>query len=335
MLRLGIEQKALSREEKYSSYSLGLGYKYSDIGLDYAYFYDGQLPYNSRHFISLAIDFPGMKGKLINLSNRDKMVAASEAVAIKGEINHPATKVSVGGKEYKLYNRMFEASVPVNVGKNKIEVIAMNEDNNILGTAAVKVLKMKTFVDVKQNYWAREAIENIGTLGIVAGFSAGKASEFKPDWGVNRAEMVTFLCSAAGVKPRRQQTKQFWDVPVNYWAAPFIKYGSDKGWVKGYEDKTFKPVNKVTKEQAVAIMVRFMGIEPDKNFEKPYDDVDPKSWASPYIAAAKKLGLLSYIKGKDFGPEKNMSRAEVCEIISKMPSVSNRIDDLLNFNIGY
>lgn len=51
--------------------------------------------------------------------------------------------------------------------------------------------------------------------------------------------------------------------PTVLWAKPYITEMSDKGYIKGYEDGTFKPNNTVSKTESLILLSRMIGVESD------------------------------------------------------------------------
>ncbi len=54
--------------------------------------------------------------------------------------------------------------------------------------------------------------------------------------------------------------------PTVAWAVPYITEMTEKGYIKGYEDGTFKPNNTISKTEALILLSRMLGVD-DANFE--------------------------------------------------------------------
>ena len=48
--------------------------------------------------------------------------------------------------------------------------------------------------------------------------------------------------------------------PTVAWAVPYINNMAEKGYIKGYEDGTFKPNNTISKTEALILMARMIGV---------------------------------------------------------------------------
>ncbi len=334
LLRIGIEQKSVSNSDTYLNYSLGVGYRFKDLNVDYAYYYDGLLPYNSRHFVGFAFLLP-TQVKGIELKSDKYVTTNSEAVTIKGAVSDDVKKLMVGQVEATVTSGRFVMMAPVEVGKNTVTISALNEAGKPVATDSVKVLRLKAFNDISDSFWAKDPIRYFGTLGIAGGLTRSTQNDFKPGWSINRAEIVSLLCSAKGVQLSPIKKSVFTDVPVSQWASADIDYAVSKGWVAGYSDKTFRPQNTVTRAEGVAIIARYADLKPAVAGRRFYSDLPDTYWALPVINAAKNAHVLDFIDGDTFGPDKLLTRAEMCSMLSKIPPISDEIKDLLDFSTGY
>jgi hypothetical protein len=186
---------------------------------------------------------------------------------------------------------------------------------------------LKTFVDVPQGYWAKDPIEYLATLNIISGFPD---STFRPEEPLTRAELAALLVKAKGFPTEEPKEAIFVDVPTDHWAAKFIKVALQRKYVSGYPDGKFRPWQKLTRAEGVAVIDKFAGLmEPLSLDYNPFPDVSKRHWAARSIAVAKAEGLLEYLSGKNFEPEKSLSRAEAAEIISKTAFAKEKIKELL------
>lgn len=146
--------------------------------------------------------------------------------------------------------------------------------------------EIKTFSDVPQSQWYYDEVGVIACLGIVNGYSDGK---FMPKKTITRAEFIKMAVSFDTIN--YEATANFTDVTVNHWAYNYIATAAEKGWIGGYSDGSFKPADKITRAQAVAIVNRMLGRYPqsimkDKKDIKNFYDVFTDNWAYGDIAEA-------------------------------------------------
>lgn len=114
-----------------------------------------------------------------------------------------------------------------------------------------------SFGDVPPAYWAAPFIKQLAAEGITAG--CGNAN-YCPEAPVNRAQMAVFLLrskyGAAYTPPAVGASTGFGDVPVNYWAAAFIKQLVVEGITAGCGNGNYCPEAPVTRAQMAVFLVR-------------------------------------------------------------------------------
>ena len=186
---------------------------------------------------------------------------------------------------------------------------------------------LKTFLDVPEDYWAAAPIGYLATLAILGGYPD---DTFKPDEPLTRAELAAILVRAKGFPTPEVVASLFPDVERTHWAAPYIEVAMDRKYVSGYPDGKFYPWKKVTRAEAVVVMLKFAGLtEPLSLTAAPFPDLPKRHWAARAASVAKTNGLLEYLSGKDFEPDKPLTRAEAAEIISKTEFAKEKIEELL------
>lgn len=172
----------------------------------------------------------------------------------------------------------------------------------------------------------QQAIEYLYENKVISGYPDGT---FKPDNTVNRAELLKILVGGKKITPTIDQYKNcFPDVHVTDWFTPYVCYAKNSGWVDGYPDKTFKPNQKVTKVEAIKMLVNSQGFDvPTIVQDSLFDDVNNQAWYAPFLKVAKEKGLLEQINGT-YGVANFMSRGEISENIYRamiLPPEANSI----------
>lgn len=110
------------------------------------------------------------------------------------------------------------------------------------------------FRDVPLTHWARVYIQLAWELGIVAGYKDGT---FRPDQAINRAEMAAILLRAMRNVGSGEGEVSFSD-ELPDWAEESIILAAKLGLVSGFADGTFRPLEPVTRSQAVAFLNRLL-----------------------------------------------------------------------------
>ncbi|KKB44780.1 S-layer homology domain-containing protein [Bacillus thermotolerans] len=112
----------------------------------------------------------------------------------------------------------------------------------------------KAFPDVNPAKWHNEFIRIASSQGIISGREDGK---FYPDQYITRDEMAMMIYRAfKDTVTFQPSTRTFKDVPASSKAYEAVNKLTANGIIQGYEDQTFKPGNRATRGQAIAIMDR-------------------------------------------------------------------------------
>lgn len=106
--------------------------------------------------------------------------------------------------------------------------------------------------------WAKKSVYLLTKMGIFTGYEDGS---FRPSATVTREEMAVLIARSL-TKNRNVLDFDFSDGDlISDWAKEGIKKAYTFGIIKGYEDKTFKPNNVVTRAEMLAMIYNFMYIE--------------------------------------------------------------------------
>ncbi len=185
-----------------------------------------------------------------------------------------------------------------------------------------------TYADLPEGYWARKPIEYLATLGIMGGYPD---KTFRPERVLTRAELAVILVKAKGLELEKKKETGLGDVRSTDWFAPYVMTAVGREYLKGYPDGSFKPNQRVTRAEAALIFARFSGLYMKPEVRLPvYPDVKREHWASPAIAAGKEVGFFEYLGSEKFGIDEYLTRAEAAEILSKTPTVKEKIKKLIS-----
>ncbi|MDI6706978.1 MAG: S-layer homology domain-containing protein, partial [Bacillota bacterium] len=107
-----------------------------------------------------------------------------------------------------------------------------------------------------------EVATKLGALGLMIGDDRG----FRPNDSITRAEFATIVVRALGLESAAKfstSATKFTDVnEAHQWAWGYINVAVEQGVIIGYGDGKFGPMDPVTYEQAITMLVRALGYEP-------------------------------------------------------------------------
>lgn len=119
----------------------------------------------------------------------------------------------------------------------------------------------------------------------------------------------------------RLYTFQFTSVDVafrdiaNHWAQASINKLAGTGIITGYEDKTFKPNQQITRAEFVHLLVKSLGLKSTSTAAVPFTDVKHNYWARESIQIAYHNGLITGYSDRTFRPNDPITRSEMVSIL--------------------
>ena len=139
------------------------------------------------------------------------------------------------------------------------------------------LLTSNTYTDVADDYWANTAISTMTGLGIVQGRSA---DTFDPKAPITRAQFAAICARFDTGKSSGEQT--FTDIK-GHWAEKYIQRAAELGWIKGFEDGTFRPDTYITRAQAMTMINRVLNRIPEEESDllpgmNVWPDCNPGDW---------------------------------------------------------
>lgn len=181
--------------------------------------------------------------------------------------------------------------------------------------------------NIKEIY--REVNEDSGKVfkpKYIKGYPDGN---FKPSNAVSRAEAVSMfvnLLSIGDTNPDRQNT--FTDVKTG-WYVGEINYAVSKGFIKGYDDNTFRPDAEITRAEFANMIAVFVkdGYPEGESFK----DVRGH-WASDAINELYGNKLIKGYPDGSFKPDEKLTRAEAVVILNSVFGRATNSQSLKNIN---
>ncbi|GGH12871.1 putative Ig domain-containing protein [Paenibacillus segetis] len=188
------------------------------------------------------------------------------------------------------------------------------------------------FIDV-ENHWAKAAVNNIGSKMVVNGIENGM---YHPDQDITRAEFAAIIVRGLGLS-LSQGNSLFTDVGTTAWYRSTVQTAYEYGLINGFEDGTFRPNDKITREQAMLIVSKAMIITGLKESATNHSNVDVirafsdastvSEWALDGVADSVSSGIISGRNHNLLVPKANITRAEVAMIIQRLLQTSDLINE--------
>lgn len=178
-------------------------------------------------------------------------------------------------------------------------------------------------------HWAEVSIERWSGYGIIQG-SNGK---FDPDGQLTCAQLATIL--ARLLKLPAAKDAGFIDNPADAWYYDAINRCAAAGILKGNGDGTVTPNASITRERAMVMLGRALGIEPieNPNLTQFTDGAQVASYARGMLAALIRAGIVGGVTADQLAPQNNITRAATVTILDRaIGTYADKAGETVNAN---
>ncbi|GAA3406937.1 S-layer homology domain-containing protein [Paenibacillus hodogayensis] len=175
-----------------------------------------------------------------------------------------------------------------------------------------------------EGHWAKRTVEEMGARMIVQGAEQGL---FQPDRDMTRAEFAAVIVRALGLKPQAAGFA-FADVASSDWYSGIVQAAFAYKLIDGYEDGTFRPANRITREEAIQLVSRAMEVtglryleklaEGESGLKRFEDSAQISEWARSSMTDGLSLGLIDGQSAARLAPQNPITRAEAATILHRL-----------------
>lgn len=174
------------------------------------------------------------------------------------------------------------------------------------------------FRDVSKRDWYYDDVVYVYRKGYMDGMSS---TRFGGELNSTRGQIVTILWRLTG-EPRATKRNPFTDVSSSQYYYDAISWAYDAGVVDGFDARTFKPDQNVTREQLAAILYRYakyMNLSTSGSaYLAKYRDADKiANWAYDAMAWANYRGLINGTSATRIDPKGYATRAQIAAILHR------------------
>lgn len=189
-----------------------------------------------------------------------------------------------------------------------ILVFAMTVSLLTVGTGAVE----PTYGDTA-GHWAESSIERWSGHGIIQGSNG----LFDPNGQLTCAQLATILAKL--LKLPAAKDAGFTDNTANAWYYDAINRCAAAGILNGNGDGTVTPEAPITRERAMVMLARALGIEPIRkpDLTKYTDAAKVAPYAQGMVAAMIEAGIVGGVTADELAPQDNINRASTVTILDR------------------
>lgn len=237
---------------------------------------------------------------------------APEVIATGVVYNTESLNVRAGyGTSYSVIGALSQGSVvEIYETKNGWHKIKFNGGYGYVSASYINV----GFEDTK-GHWAKDAIDKFVAKGFVGGYDD---NTFRPNNDITRAEFVRIVNKVFGLTDLGSEDNiNFSDVSSSAWYYTDLRIGVNAGYINGYNDNTFRPNGKITREEAAAIVANITKLKGDGvlNFADN-DSIAP--WAKISVDALSDNNIMGGYADNTFKPKNSITRAEAVATLSRV-----------------
>lgn len=173
------------------------------------------------------------------------------------------------------------------------------------------------FVDVGPDHLFCADIAWAAGESIVTGYADGT---YRPTLPTTRGELAAMLHRFAGSPPVPTGAPTFSDVGPGHTFATAISWAASNGITLGYEDGSFRPAERVTRQEVAAFLHRYAGKSTPEPGGPTFTDVPP---GHPFEDAIRWLAAAGITEGEldgTFRPLENVTRQAIAAFFHRYPA---------------
>ena len=162
-------------------------------------------------------------------------------------------------------------------------------------------------------HWAESSIERWSAYGIIQGSNG----QFDPNGQLTCAQLATILAKL--LKLPAAKDAGFTDNTADTWYYDAINRCAAAGILNGNGDGTVTPEAPITRERAMVMLGRALGIEPirEPDLTKYTDAAKVAPYAQGMVAAMIEAGIVGGVTAGELAPQDNINRASTVTILDR------------------
>ena len=177
------------------------------------------------------------------------------------------------------------------------------------------------FRDVAPGAWYEEAVRYVYEAGLMQGTTG---TTFSPGRTSNRGQITAILHRLEGSP--RAGTPPFTDVAADSYCADAVAWAEKNNIVRGFEDGTFRPEGRITRQQLAAILFRYTEYRGADtagrtDLSRFSDSAAVADYAREALAWAVSAGLLQGRSDGTLDPSGSATRAQTAVILQRLETL--------------
>lgn len=177
----------------------------------------------------------------------------------------------------------------------------------------------RTFGDLHNVPWAKQAIEAMAARDIINGTAAGS---FNPEAAITRADFIALLVRALELQGASKNSTMFSDVSETAYYYDELVIAKALGIVTGTGDNTFNPNGNISRQDMMVLAARALAAagtnaQSGGTLDAYSDAASVSAYARASVAAMVQAGIVNGKNGQ-LAPNDSLSRAEAAVILYRI-----------------
>ncbi|RCX12531.1 S-layer family protein [Anaerobacterium chartisolvens] len=141
---------------------------------------------------------------------------------------------------------------------------------------------------------------------------------------ITRIEFVALVNRTFGLEEKAHA--DFNDISSGDYFITELQRAKAEGYIKGYGDGSFRPFNKINRQEAATILYRLMRLNTLKNCQREFSDTNEVPlWSRDIINAVVEAGYMRECGGMRFCPTKALTRDEARDIVERTAGTAGTV----------
>jgi hypothetical protein len=172
---------------------------------------------------------------------------------------------------------------------------------------------MWSYLDVPDDYWAKEEIEYLSSRNVISGYPDGT---FKPQNSLKRVHVALMIDREKGYSYEEFKDQGLTDISKNDPNYDAINAVVSKGlFDELIKNNKFEPYKTVTRAEMASILAKAFELKPKTDGK--ITDVPKNHWAYPYVQALVDHHITILYEGDNFKPNNPLTRAQFAAFMSR------------------
>jgi lactocepin len=214
------------------------------------------------------------------------------------------------------FKKTLTEEVSLKDGKNEVELKLVDLAGHVT-TKKITIIKTdktpKSFKDVYNGFWAKEAIQSLNVQGVINGYDNGN---FGVADNIKRIQAAQMIVRLLDLDTSNRPNPNLKDVTPDSYGYDVIATVADEGIMTGNLEGKFNAQSTLTRAQMAKILVE--AFELKGTAELKFNDIGASPWAAGYVDTLRANGITTGYEDNTFKPKQNLTRSQFAMFLARI-----------------